>query len=73
MKPNYHYATHIPEQILDYGPVYGFWAFPSERLNKTVKSFNTNNHRGGELELCFMRELFRAQRTQRLVRRSSPR
>ncbi|EIW80125.1 hypothetical protein CONPUDRAFT_155484 [Coniophora puteana RWD-64-598 SS2] len=34
LKPNFHWATHLSDQILDYGPVYNFWAFLSERLNK---------------------------------------
>ncbi|EJD38076.1 hypothetical protein AURDEDRAFT_172838 [Auricularia subglabra TFB-10046 SS5] len=51
LKPNHHWCTHIAEQIIDYGPVYLFWAYPGERLNKTIKGFNTNNHRGGAHDL----------------------
>ncbi|KZT04236.1 uncharacterized protein LAESUDRAFT_629493, partial [Laetiporus sulphureus 93-53] len=47
VKPNFHYVTHIFDQIDDYGPVYGFWSFLSERLNKVLKSYSTNNHDGG--------------------------
>src|ERR1700692_2075038 len=25
IKPNFHWVTHIFDQIIDYGPVYGFW------------------------------------------------
>ncbi|KAJ7729850.1 hypothetical protein DFH07DRAFT_756569 [Mycena maculata] len=56
MKPNHHWAVHIPDQILDYGPVYTFWAFLSERLNKFLKNLNSNNWTGGRLEVSMMRE-----------------
>ncbi|THH06302.1 hypothetical protein EW145_g4183 [Phellinidium pouzarii] len=55
IKPNHHWVTHIFDQILDFGPVYGFWTFTSERLNKLLKSFTTNNHNGGEIEVSFFR------------------
>ena len=48
-------VTHIFDQLLDYGPVYGFWAFTNERLNKTLKGIKTNNHEKGETEVSFMR------------------
>ncbi|KII89951.1 hypothetical protein PLICRDRAFT_571426 [Plicaturopsis crispa FD-325 SS-3] len=37
MKPNHHWSVHTPEQIRDYGPVYNFWCFLSERLNESVQ------------------------------------
>lgn len=43
MKPNFHWAVHLEEQIRDFGPVYNFWTFLSERLNKLLKSSNSNN------------------------------
>lgn len=55
MKPNFHFAVHLKEQIIDYGPVYGFWAFLQERLNYTLKNFNSNRHGGGEIEVTMMR------------------
>ncbi|KAJ7114850.1 hypothetical protein C8R44DRAFT_880917 [Mycena epipterygia] len=60
MKPNHHWAVHIPDQILDYGPVYTFWAFLTERLNKVLKNLNSNNWTGGRLEVSMMREFHRA-------------
>ncbi|KAJ7816555.1 hypothetical protein B0H13DRAFT_2380349 [Mycena leptocephala] len=51
VKPNFHYITHIFRTIRDFGPVYGFWTFLFERLNKLLKSYDTNNHGNGELEL----------------------
>ncbi|KAJ7712854.1 hypothetical protein B0H16DRAFT_1811810 [Mycena metata] len=59
VKPNFHYITHIFKIIRDFGPVYGFWTFLFERLNKLLKSYDTNNHGDGELELTFFREFHR--------------
>ncbi|KAG0694056.1 hypothetical protein DFH29DRAFT_815742, partial [Suillus ampliporus] len=53
IKPTHHWVTHIFDQLRDYGPVYGFWTFLFERLNKVLKSYSTNNHGGGELEVTF--------------------
>ena len=47
--------THIFDQILDFGPVYNWWTFLFERLNKVLKSYRTNNHSGGDIEVSFMR------------------
>jgi hypothetical protein len=59
VKPNFHYITHIFQIIRDFGPVYGFWTFLFERLNKLLKSYDTNNHADGELEVTFFREFHR--------------
>ncbi|KAJ7869571.1 hypothetical protein B0H14DRAFT_2346007, partial [Mycena olivaceomarginata] len=59
MKPNHHWAVHVPDQVLDFGPIYGFWAFLPERLNKVLKNLNTNNWGGGLLEVSMMREFHR--------------
>ena len=67
MKYNQHWCTHIAAQIVDFGPAYGFWTFPGERINKTVKSLNTNNHRDGDMELTFLREFHRTQRVKQMV------
>ncbi|KAJ7573251.1 hypothetical protein C8J56DRAFT_1008382 [Mycena floridula] len=61
MKPNHHWVIHAPEQIRDYGPVYNFWAFLTERLNKVLKNMNSNNQMG-QLEVSMMREFNRAAR-----------
>lgn len=67
MKPNHHYAIHLGECIRDYGPLSGFWTFVFERLNKTLKSYHTNNHGGGELEVTFFREFQRSSSASRMV------
>jgi hypothetical protein len=54
VKPNFHWLTHIFDQIADYGSVYNFWTFTYERLNKVLKSYATNNH-VGEIEVTFFR------------------
>ncbi|EIW73973.1 hypothetical protein CONPUDRAFT_40430, partial [Coniophora puteana RWD-64-598 SS2] len=59
LKPNFHWAVHLSDQIRDFGPVYNFWAFLSERLNKVLKSFNVNNWTGGQVEISMMREFSR--------------
>ncbi|KAF8144902.1 hypothetical protein K438DRAFT_1631086, partial [Mycena galopus ATCC 62051] len=68
MKPNHHWAVHIPDQILDFGPVYTFWAFLTERLNKILKNLNSNNWTGGLLEVSMMREFHRKAGFYRVVR-----
>ncbi|KAF8840022.1 hypothetical protein BDN67DRAFT_996960 [Paxillus ammoniavirescens] len=67
MKPNFHWAVHLRQQILDYGPVYNFWAFLSERLNKVLKSSNSNNWTGGQVEISMMREFARGAQIDSLV------
>lgn len=59
MKPNHHWSVHVPDQLDDFGPVYNFWAFLTERLNKILKDLNSNNWTGGELEVSMMREFHR--------------
>lgn len=54
-QPSHHFATHVHDQILDYGPAYGFWAFLQEQLSYVLKSFKTNNRGDGELEVTLMR------------------
>ncbi|KAJ7193721.1 hypothetical protein GGX14DRAFT_378758, partial [Mycena pura] len=67
MKPNHHWAVHIPDQVLDYGPLNGFWAFLTERLNKILKNLNSNNWTGGRLEVSMMREFHRSTRITSVV------
>ncbi|KZO90608.1 hypothetical protein CALVIDRAFT_568941 [Calocera viscosa TUFC12733] len=57
--PTFHWITHMPEQIRRYGPVHGFWTFLFERLNKVLKGFQTNGHKGGVTEITFAREFKR--------------
>ncbi|CAB5208044.1 unnamed protein product [Rhizophagus irregularis] len=33
---NIHFALHISDCCRDYGPIYSFWLFPFERLNRYI-------------------------------------
>ncbi|KZT27119.1 hypothetical protein NEOLEDRAFT_1032080, partial [Neolentinus lepideus HHB14362 ss-1] len=68
MKPNHHWVVHLPDQVRDYGAVYNYWLFLVERLNKTLKNYNTNHRGGGELEVTLMRTFQRESRVRALVR-----
>lgn len=70
MKPNSHWAVHYPDQIADFGPVYCFWNFLGERLNKVLKNFNSNGWVGGRLEVSMMRAFQRDVQVEALVRSS---
>jgi hypothetical protein len=67
MKPNHHWAVHTTDQIVQYGPLNGFWAFLTERLNKILKNLNSNNWTGGRLEVSMMREFHRSTRITSVV------
>ncbi|KAG0703216.1 hypothetical protein DFH29DRAFT_874614 [Suillus ampliporus] len=51
----HHWVMHIFDQLQDYGPVYNFWTFLFECLNKVLKSYSMNNHSNGEIKVTFMR------------------
>lgn len=57
----------MPENVRDYGPLQEFWTFLFERINKVLKSFNSSNHSGGELETSFFREFHRTVQNSRIV------
>ncbi|KAG1817261.1 uncharacterized protein BJ212DRAFT_1299400 [Suillus subaureus] len=54
VKPTHHWVTYIFDQLQDYRPVYNFWMFLFERLNKVLKSYLMNNHSNGEIEVTSM-------------------
>jgi hypothetical protein len=70
MAPNHHLCTHIAEQTDDFGPVPQMWAYGSERLNKILKSANTNRHAGGEREETYANAHLRRQAVMIEVRTS---
>ncbi|KAJ9123524.1 hypothetical protein QFC24_003739 [Naganishia onofrii] len=41
---NLHFLSHLPDDIARYGPVYSWWLFNYERMNKFLKSVNSNGH-----------------------------
>ncbi|KAH7917672.1 hypothetical protein BV22DRAFT_1108527 [Leucogyrophana mollusca] len=55
LTPYFHFAQHLKEQFLKFGPAYGTWAFGFERHNGTLAKFNHNQHKGGKLEGTMMR------------------
>ncbi|KZT54921.1 hypothetical protein CALCODRAFT_510434 [Calocera cornea HHB12733] len=57
--PTFHWILHMAAQIRRFGPVHGFWTYLFERLNKLLKGFATNGHKGGAMEVTFARELKR--------------
>ncbi len=46
LKPNHHYALHIPDILLAFGPLHGTWAFSLERLIGRLQKFNSNSKIG---------------------------
>lgn len=52
--PNHHMAVHLGEYLRMYGPVYGWWTFPFERLIGTLQRISTNYKPGEFSKLCFM-------------------
>jgi hypothetical protein len=67
MKPNHHYVVHMPDQLRDFGPVYEFWTFLTERLNKVLKNYNSNSWTHGQLETSMMRAFDREARIYTMV------
>jgi hypothetical protein len=67
MKPNHHYAVHLPQQLHNFGPVYEFWTFFTEHLNKILKNYNSNFWGGGWLEISMMQSFNRKVRVHNLV------
>jgi hypothetical protein len=67
IKPNHHYGTHVPGNARDYGPLREFWTYLFERLNRVLKSYRTNNHGNGALEVTFFREFHRTVRTSQMA------
>ncbi|KAJ7432669.1 hypothetical protein B0H11DRAFT_1759884 [Mycena galericulata] len=53
--PYFHYAIHLEDQFLKYGPGPGWWTYCYERNNGLLGRFNTNGHSGGEMEGTMMR------------------
>jgi hypothetical protein len=68
IKPNHHYAVHTAEFIRDFGPIYGFWTFLFEHLNKVLKSYKSNNHGRGQIEASFFREFHHTIHVSQIVR-----
>lgn len=49
--PNHHYAYHIPDQLLYWGPLMRLSEFAFERQNGLLQGFKTNSHLSERLEI----------------------
>lgn len=67
LTPNFHTTMHLRGKVLKYGPVYGWWAYPFERMNGVLGRFNLNGHAGGEIEATMLRGWLKSARIQELV------
>ena len=45
-RPNHHAAVHIGPLLTQFGPAYGWWMFPFERVIGTLQGINTNSKLG---------------------------
>ncbi len=54
LKPNHHYALHIPDILLAFGPLHGTWAFSLERLIGRLQKLNSNSKIGANLGFLFV-------------------
>ncbi|KAG2059487.1 hypothetical protein BDR06DRAFT_967985 [Suillus hirtellus] len=59
VKPDHHFVTHVGACVRNFGPLHDFWTFLFEHLNKLLKSYKTNNHSNGALEMTFFMEFHR--------------
>lgn len=59
LKPKMHFLIHIPEVMLDNGPVIHFWSMPYERKNRILKEIavSTRSHRNVPLTIGFRNQL----------------
>lgn len=44
LKPNHHYAMHLPQYFRAFGPCYSWWLFPYERFNGLLEEVELNGH-----------------------------
>jgi hypothetical protein len=49
-KPKHHFETHLPVDVLRFGPLRGFWCMSFEGFNKIVKqATELSNYRGEDV------------------------
>ncbi|EJU01959.1 hypothetical protein DACRYDRAFT_52480, partial [Dacryopinax primogenitus] len=65
--PTFHWFVHMAVQLQSYGPPHCFWTFLFERLNKVLKTIETNGHKGGAIKLTFAREFKREMSLSQIV------
>jgi len=59
LRPNHHMALHLPEYLVQYGPVHAWWLFPFERVIGMLQRTATNC-KLGELEETISRSFTRS-------------
>ncbi|TFK61693.1 hypothetical protein BDN72DRAFT_777946, partial [Pluteus cervinus] len=67
LTPYFHFAIHMEDQFLKYGPAYSWWTYPYERNNGFLGRFNHNGHTGGEIEGTMMRGWWKSIFIQKLI------
>jgi hypothetical protein len=45
-RPNHYMALHLPEYLICFGPVHGWWTFPFERLIGLIQRLPNNSKMG---------------------------
>lgn len=64
---NFHVFKHIPDDIRRFGPVYGYWLFPHERVNKVLKSIKTSGSLQNQEQVEQMRGFLRKRQAERII------
>ncbi|EIW54249.1 uncharacterized protein TRAVEDRAFT_132588, partial [Trametes versicolor FP-101664 SS1] len=67
VKPNHHYALHIPHFMRLFAPVHSWRSFAIERFNYVLQRMNTNLTHTGEMEATFMSTSCRAANLRSLL------
>ena len=67
LKPKMHFMVHMPQIMLENGPLVHFWCMMNERKNKEVKQFasNTQSNKNlpltvsirSQLQVCYLKEV----------------
>jgi hypothetical protein len=52
LKPKHHYALHLVDILLEFGPLHGTWSFSLERLIGRLQKLNSNS-KIGEVDYQF--------------------
>ncbi|KAJ7186299.1 hypothetical protein GGX14DRAFT_374839 [Mycena pura] len=68
--PNHHLALHIPEFLMLFGPVHGWWTFPFERINGKLQRISTNYKPGESANVPLLRNLTMQDNTRKPLARS---
>ncbi|EDR03826.1 uncharacterized protein LACBIDRAFT_306513 [Laccaria bicolor S238N-H82] len=66
LHPVHHNTLHLPDFLLRFGPIHGWWMFPFERLIGILQKVN-NNYKIGELEATTLKSFCAASQLKVLV------